>query len=79
MSRPYRPSNGCEGFDFMARFCDRCERDRRYRETQDGADGCRIVADTFVYAATDPRYPKEWIYDEAGYPVCTAFEKEGSR
>jgi hypothetical protein len=64
-NQAYRPSNGSEGADFMADFCDRCAKDIN--------GGCPIVADTFVYAANDPKYPKEWVYGEHG-PCCTAFE-----
>jgi hypothetical protein len=73
MSRPYRPSNGSEGMDFIARFCRHCKRDARFRETQDGRGGCPIVAATFCYPTTDPKYPKEWIEDDDG-ARCTAFE-----
>lgn len=76
MTRSYRPSNGTEGMDFMDKFCLRCERDRKFRETQDGEDGCPIVADTFVYETDDHRYPKEWICEEDFSEArCTAFEE----
>ena len=74
MTRPYRPSNGCEGMDFMRDFCDRCEKDRLYRETKDGEKGCKIMLATFLYEPADPRYPKEWVQDEQG-ARCTAFER----
>lgn len=73
---PYRPSNGTEGFCFMEDFCWRCKRDAKYRETDNGEDGCPILADTFVYETDDPKYPKEWIYNERGFPCCTAFDPE---
>jgi len=72
--RPYRPSNGCEGLDFQEEFCSRCTKEAKYRETDDGADGCPILTATFLYAADDPRYPKEWVQDEVG-ARCTAFER----
>ncbi len=75
MSKPYRPSNGCEGLDFQKEFCFRCEKDRLYRETDDGEKGCRILSDTYLYEVDDPDYPKEWVEDERG-PRCTAFEPE---
>jgi hypothetical protein len=74
-TRAYRPSCGTEGADFMEEFCYRCEKDRAFRETDDGAKGCQIVSDTFFYEVNDPLYPTEWIHDEAG-PRCTAFEPE---
>lgn len=75
MSQLYRPSCGSEGLDFIDRWCGRCMRESRFRQTRDGADACRIVARTFHLKVTDPDYPKEWIEDEAG-PRCTAFEQE---
>lgn len=69
----YRPSNGTEGAIFMAHFCDRCERDRAYREGH--GDSCPIVANTMVYSADAPEYPQEWVEDENG-SRCTAFEPE---
>ena len=74
MTRPYRPSNGCEGLDFQEEFCFRCAKDAKYRETLDGEDGCPILASTLFLPLSDPRYPKEWVQDEAG-PRCTAFER----
>lgn len=75
MSKLYRPSCGTEGADFQEEFCFRCEKDRRFRETDGDEPGCQIVSDTFLYEVRDPRYPKEWIIDEQG-PRCTAFEPE---
>ena len=76
MSRPYRPSCGMEGLDFQEEYCFRCAKEAKYRETDDGADGCQILTATYLYPVSDPRYPKEWITDEQG-PRCTAFEAEG--
>ena len=81
MSEPYRPSNGTEGMDFQDFYCDQCERDRAFRETDyegDPALGCQILADTFAYDITDPKYPKEWITDEIG-PRCTAFTTDPTK
>lgn len=77
-TKPYRPSNGTEGMEFEARFCDRCRRDAKYRRTQDGADGCPILAAVFMHEVDDPKYPKEWIVNKWGDPYertsrCTAF------
>jgi hypothetical protein len=72
MSEPYRPSNGTEGECFMEAFCFRCARDAKFQESQDGADGCPIVAAALMYDIGDPQYPPEWIYDEQG-SRCTAF------
>ncbi len=75
MSEPYRPSSGTEGADFQDYWCGRCARDAAFRDggpDVDPALGCQILAATFRYEVTDPRYPKEWIEDESG-PRCTAF------
>jgi hypothetical protein len=74
VSKPYRPSCGTEGADFMAEWCDRCAREKPTREGL-AEDGCAILSDTFMYEKADPRYPKEWVEDENG-PRCTAFEAE---
>jgi hypothetical protein len=74
---PYQPSNGTEGAMFTAQFCDRCKRDEKYRRTDDGADGCKILLNTLVFNPGDENYPKEWVSDDAVglvNPRCTAFE-----
>lgn len=75
--KKYRPSNGTEGYGLMAVWCDRCERDRAFREDQ--ADGCSIVALTMTLKVTDPDYPDQWRYNEDGEPVCEAFIPEGQK
>lgn len=75
--RPYRPSNGTEGEIFDAVYCENCARDRRYRETLDGRDGCNILVHALAYDLNHPEYPKEWVY-LAGVPTCTAFAAEES-
>ncbi len=81
-TRPYRPSNGTEGMDFMEQFCDRCEKDARYRQTQDGRDGCPIASASMLFGVEETGYPKEWIQNEGPWetsdPRCTAFEEEVS-
>lgn len=70
MSELYRPSNGSEGMDFMARFCDRCTKDRDYDNP------CEILGRTLGLMTQDPNYPREWIQDDDGAnPRCTAFER----
>jgi len=71
MPRPYRPSNGTEGSGFIDSWCGRCERDRH----QD----CPVVAASFQHAVDSPDYPKEWIYDDGGSPLCTAFVPQGEK
>lgn len=71
--KPYRPSTGTEGAAFQERWCDLCARDAAFRADPDCGQGCQIVADTFAYDITDPKYPKEWVFDHDGRPSCTAF------
>lgn len=71
--KPYRPGSGTEGMAFDERWCEHCARDAKFRDDPDRADGCQIVADTFAYEISDPKYPKEWVFDRNGRPCCTAF------
>ncbi len=74
--QPYRPSTGTEGMAFDEAWCEHCTRDKAYRDggpDVDPAIGCQIIADTFAYDITDPKYPKEWVFDRDGRPSCTAF------
>jgi hypothetical protein len=59
----------------MSYFCDRCERDRAYREG--AGDSCPIAAATMAFGKDEPDYPREWIEDDLG-PRCTAFEQESA-
>lgn len=68
--KPYRPSTGTEGADFMDHFCGNCIHDEEYRET--GFGGCKIAADSLAFNVGDPEYPKEWVIGADG-PICTAF------
>ena len=71
---PYRPSNGTEGAYFMARFCERCQRDDAFQKGV--GDSCPIAASTMAFGIDHPDYPKEWIADDdLGHNArCTAFE-----
>lgn len=71
----YRPANGTEAIDFMERFCFYCKEDAKFRETEDGEDGCPIILKTQIFYINDAKYPEEWIYKN-NKPICTAFEKE---
>lgn len=73
MTYKFRPSNGDEGDWFGGEFCDNCEHDKLFWEGQCDK-GCKILAATLAFDIDDPRYPKEWIYDE-GQPTCTKFER----
>jgi len=74
----YQPSNGTEGMMFMGDFCERCERDKAYRDDPDNADGCELIMYSMACDVGDPEYPSEWTYDEDGHPVCKAFKEEGA-
>lgn len=69
-TRPYRPSNGCEGMDFIEHFCGRCKQEVM----------CEIPSATQAFMADDPRYPREWVQDVPfGNARCTAFGVRRSR
>jgi hypothetical protein len=64
--RPYLPSNGSEGLDFMAIFCDRCKR-------ESDAEHCVILDESFM-AYPGPG-PKEWLQDITTRKAwCTEFD-----
>ncbi len=71
----YRPSNGTDGDCFHAAWCEQCERDAKYRATNE--DGCDILASMMAYSIDDPDYPEELTYNENGKPCCTAFIPDG--
>ncbi len=73
----YRPSNGTEGWAFVAHWCCDCERDKSFWNG-DYAAGCLIVTNSYAYQASDPKYPQSWIYDANGKPCCTAFVELGT-
>jgi len=74
--KPYRPSNSDEGFAFEAHFCDRCERERHYRENDTTFPACGIHTAALAFSINDTAFPKEWITDAQG-DRCTAFVEEG--
>ena len=45
-------SNGSEGMDFQARWCDRCLHDKEYRDTGEGP-GCAVWAVHILYNYED--------------------------
>ena len=79
--RLYRPRSGTEGFGFMEAWCGNCSRDKEWSEGKPfdecGHDeACQIIADTFAYDITDPKYPREWVLAQDGRPMCLAFRKK---
>ena len=81
--KPYRPSNGTEGFAFINQWCGHCKRDRLENgsvgaEKAKDEDLCPIIAASFMHDIDEPEYPFEWIYDADNRPCCTAFEDAGA-
>lgn len=72
MTALYQPSNGTEGMCFIESWCGRCARDQSRREGEEHGC-CQILTNTMAYKVTDPEYPREWTYNDAGRPICTAF------
>lgn len=72
MTTPYMPSSGMEGLIFYDRWCGLCQKDAKYRETQDGEDGCPILAK----ATGLGEQPEDWLMDDNGATECTAFIAE---
>ena len=72
--KKYRPTNGTCGQMFQQRYCDKCEHDRQWRESE--KNPCKILNNAMAFDLKDPGYPSEWTYDQAGDPTCTAFLSE---
>ncbi len=68
---PYCPSNSTSGEIFMEEFCYKCIYDNYSADLH-----CGILTKTMLHNIEDPEYPKEWVYDKDGYPICTKFEEE---
>jgi len=73
--KPYQPSNGTEGMMFTSAFCDRCIHDKYGHTGNTNDEMCDIIASTMALDIKDEHYPKEWIYNEEGWPVCTKWQK----
>lgn len=77
VTKPYRPCNGSEGEWFSSRFCDRCQHDAEYRNTDGEKGGCPILANALCFDIDHADYPKEWVEDDDGAnPRCLVFEAE---
>jgi len=66
----YQPSNGTEGMIFMEAFCEQCIHDHSPSEKF-----CDILTESMCFSPGDKEYPKEWVYNEEGWPVCTKWQK----
>jgi hypothetical protein len=69
MTMRYKPKNPSEGRAFLAKFCDKCENNRPAV-----GFGCEIMANSQQHRIDDLMYPKEWVYNHQGHPVCTAYD-----
>jgi len=69
-NKPYRPSNGSEGDWFQGVFCEKCIFDDYENDIY-----CDILGDSMAFNIDDKEYPKEWVYDNSGRPICTKFEE----
>jgi hypothetical protein len=75
--KPFYPSNGMEGMIFMEAFCEQCIHERwiHCQEEDRDEDKCKILSASMINQPGDPEYPKEWVYNEKGWPVCTAWKR----
>jgi hypothetical protein len=73
----FMPSNGTEGEMFNCAFCERCIHEKWTHTQKDGDKKCDILSRSFIhwYEPNHPDYPKEWKYNEEGWPVCTEWVK----
>lgn len=76
--KPFRPANGSEGDYFMEDFCFRCKHWVYDKPTETYGCKKRIHDETLFHDVDDPEYPKQWKYDDEGYPLCTAFVDENT-
>jgi hypothetical protein len=66
---PYYPSNGTEGMEFIANWCENCVKDTMIRG---GKVQCTILTNSFL-----KDYVKQWVYKDNS-PICTSFVEIGS-
>lgn len=59
----YRPSNATESTRFEEQWCHHCSKEGR----------CGIWLDAWAFAKDDDEYPREWVFDVDGVPMCTAY------
>ena len=69
--KPYRPSNGAEGEVFAEQFCDQCIYDNYPNKPL-----CDIIAKSMSLDIEHKDYPKEWIHNGNGEPLCTKFKED---
>lgn len=69
--KPFRPSNGTEGWGFVETYCMNCI---HCDPDPTGDKQCNILCRTLIHDANDPEYPKEWVYID-DKPTCTSWVK----
>ena len=68
----YRPANGTDGMDFVARWCANCACDEVANGRDEDGKTCPILNNSFALPETHVDYPPELIEDDKGCR-CTAF------
>lgn len=68
----FRPSNGTEGMIFEEHFCSQC-----IHQNPDPTKNknCEVAMLAFCFDERDKEYPREWIFNADGWPVCTKWQK----
>lgn len=69
--KKYKPDTEAKAFGFLATWCDKCARDKDFR--QSGKDGCEILIKVMATPVDNQDYPVQWHYDVDGNPECSAF------
>ena len=78
--KSYCPSNGTEGDAFMSKWCGECKHlgDVGWEDAVEllcqDKEPCPILGASFNHRPGQKGYPREWCYNDAGVPICTAFE-----
>ena len=70
--KSFQPSNGTEGMMFTDAFCDNC---LHQHPDPNHKKQCMILCRTMCHSPKDKEYPEEWVYNDEGWPVCTAWHK----
>lgn len=60
---------------FTESFCDRCIHEKWSHTQNDNDKKCDILSRSMVYDTIEEGYPKEWMFNDEGWPVCTAWKK----
>lgn len=73
----FMPSNGTEGMIFTEAFCEHCLHEKFSHTQEHGDKQCDIMNRSIIhwYEPKHPQYPKEWVFNTEGWPICTAWQK----